>query len=135
MPICIVNAKLNSHKDQKPSFSCTAIYGNHFGMIHDVIEEHYPNQYTDIIALHLSDIDGVPMYAVENGYYFLCAARGKEQTEYTYKTVAKHLRITEAEAEALAPYNRAMFEDFVEAQKPRWKQEADACILKHNLLA
>lgn len=46
------------------------------GCLHDEIERLFPGKFTDIIALHLSDIDGVPMHAVGNGAYL---ARGGGQ--------------------------------------------------------
>lgn len=44
-----------------------------FGAAHELIEEKFPGKFTDLIALHLSDIDGVPMYAEGNARYY---ARG-----------------------------------------------------------
>ena len=132
MPV-IVEFKLNKHSGQKPYFSCTGLMGTLSGSIHKQMEEEHPGEYTDAIALHLSDIDGVPMYAVENGYYFLQVARGNIEGEYTYETVAKHLRISVEAAIKLQTYNKDQFTQFVEEQKPRWKEEANAAIKKYNL--
>lgn len=129
----IVQVQLNRHQGQKPYFSCTGSFGTLYGSTHEQIEAEYPGEYTDAIALHLSDIDGVPMYAVENGYYFLQVARGSIIGEYTYATVAKHLRISVEDAIKLHTYSKEQFTQFVEDQKPRWKAEAEAAIKKYNL--
>lgn len=44
------------------------------GCIHGEIRKHFPEKFDDLIALHLSDIDGLPMHAVENGWYWLAGA-------------------------------------------------------------
>jgi hypothetical protein len=46
------------------------------GCCHDLIEARFPEQFSDLIALHLSDIDGAPMHAEANGWYHLAAACG-----------------------------------------------------------
>jgi len=43
------------------------------GAGHERILEYYP-QFADLAALHLSDIDGVPMHAESNGWYNLAGA-------------------------------------------------------------
>jgi hypothetical protein len=107
-----VDAKLSHLKgNEKPYFSITGevwaaskegyargrdcIIG---GCIHDVILEHYP-ELSDIVALHLSDINGAPMYPVENGFYWFGGC--PEYQAYNQKTFAEYVRISEAEAEAL----------------------------------
>lgn len=132
MPV-LVEFILKREPGQPPYFSCTGVMGTLSGSLHKQMEEEHPGEYTDAIALHLSDIDGVPMYAVENGYYFLQVARGNIEGEYTYETVAKHLRISVEDANKLQTYNKDQFTQFVEDQKPRWKAEADAAIKKYNL--
>ena len=46
------------------------------GCAHDEIERYYPGRFTDLIALHLSNIDGAPSHAEANGWYNLAAALG-----------------------------------------------------------
>ena len=64
------------------------------GCCHDAILA-ADKTYADIIALHLSDIDGVPMYAFANGYYYL------HNEEYGIKVAARHFRITLEQATEL----------------------------------
>ena len=45
------------------------------GAGHDLILKLYP-ELADLAALHLSDIDGVPMHAEANGWYWLAGALG-----------------------------------------------------------
>jgi hypothetical protein len=160
-----------------PYFSLTASgfdHGSEFGgCCHDVILKHYP-KFADLAALHLSDIDGVPMHAEANGWYDLAGYFGGAgeryhvgnskrhfpieapadkpwmNTEYREPTQdeclqiwAEHCRIDidtarRAAAEIAVKWNwpdmRKAHAAFIEAQKPRWKAEADACIAKHNLV-
>lgn len=133
------------------------------GAGHDEILKHFP-QFRDLAALHLSDIDGVPMHAAENAFYHLggCtqfrpgsiwAGRGEPYTA-KYAVAADHLRITEAEARQLAldlfgdhysesggflskeaeRAGKARLVAWCETQKPRWKAEADAAIAHHSLV-
>lgn len=71
-------------------------------------------------------------------------------TEYRYPTQAEclqiwadHVRISLVDAERAAaeiaagwnwPDMKARHAAFIEAQKPRWRQEAEACIAKHGLV-
>lgn len=106
------------------------------GCIHDTIMEVAP-QYVDFISLHLSDIDGIPMHAVENGYYYY-----QHPSEYKIEVLANHLRISTDETSALITKlhsiennaaRKLYFSDFVNNQLPRWKKQATALIEKYNL--
>lgn len=114
------------------------------GCLHDEILKFYP-ELKDLADLHLSDIDGIPMHSVENGWYWLkggCYVFGEWKDaetnggKSTLQVLAEHLRISESEAFKLrvANFSKADFTAYVEAQKPRWKAEAKATIEKHGLV-
>jgi len=101
------------------------------GCIHDIILDVSP-EHADIISLQLSDINGVPMYAFENGYYFY----GENKID----VLAKHLRISIENATKLAnelnelkstELKKIKFLQFILDQKDRWKAEADAVMNKY----
>jgi hypothetical protein len=130
------------------------------GAGHETIARWYGDRFDDLAALHLSDIDGVPMHAEPNGWYWLAGALGGAGKAYhggngspsrtpaeCLATLARHLRITPDEAEALraeasAEYThnpdgweaaRATFGLRLDDMRPRWKAEADAAIAKYGL--
>jgi hypothetical protein len=121
----VVDAKLHQLGDQRPYFSVVGElwqskgwYKNgqdgrlrECGMLHERILKAFP-QLAPIIALHLADEDGVPMHAVENGRYWL---------ERDPAAAARLWRVTVSD---LPTPDRV--EEFVEAQRPRWKAEAEA---------
>lgn len=139
--------------NRKPHFSITASgfdRGSEFGgCCHETILEQFP-QFADLVALHLSDIDGVPMYAVENGFYHL---GGTHWQGPKFKVAADHFRISEKEAESLvelfgdsfstvggfmskgaAEKGKAALAAWVDGQRARWAKEAADCIVKHGLV-
>lgn len=82
------------------------------GAIHDEILQSFP-QFADIVALHLSDIDGIPMHAEANGWYHLAGALPENggakyhmgNQQHNAKTdgecleiFAKHMRVTTMES-------------------------------------
>ena len=131
------------HGNKAPHFTITVWgkdHGREFGGAdHEFILKYYP-KYQDLVDLHLSNIDGVPLYAVENGYYWLTACQGKNQYEQDMtkdhrKTFREYVRVSDKEAWELVNTIRTKeeFSAWVETQKPRWKKEAEACIKNHNL--
>lgn len=62
------------------------------GCCHNEILKHFP-EFSKFVSLHLCDCYGVPLYAVENGFYLI----GKESKE----KVMDYLRVTEEEYNAL----------------------------------
>ena len=152
-----------------PHFSITATgYENgrdtFGGCCHEIIAERLP-ALADVIALHLSDMDGSPMHTDANGWYWFAGAlgglteryhggnsKGHHGGEYRNPTpdecleiFARHVRITPALADELrrsferdlspSGYSareidsaRARFRAWIDAQRPRWKSEADALI-------
>jgi hypothetical protein len=120
------------------------------GANHETVLKHWP-ELADLAALHLSDINGQPMHALENGFYHL---GGTHWERPKYDVVARHFRISEQMARQLArdyfglsfsetagflskdeaTKAKARLAEWVDAQGPRWKAEADACIAKHGLV-
>jgi hypothetical protein len=90
------------------------------GMVHEEALAAFP-ELADLIALHLSDMDGTPMHALANSRYFF------EQGQSDI--AARTLRVT---VPAL-PTSAEDFPAFVEEQRPRWAAEAAAAIEAHDL--
>jgi hypothetical protein len=82
------------------------------GMIHDVILRLFP-KLGPIVALHLSDINGVPMHAVANGRYWL--EQGQPETAAKLWRCSVNDLPTVEDVEA-----------FVDAQRDRWQGESNA---------
>ena len=74
--------------NKAPYFSVTSCNGAD----HDAILRNYPELF-DVVALHLSYIDGTPIYAVENGEHFIKSGE--------LATIADHFRISMSAAECL----------------------------------
>jgi hypothetical protein len=137
----------------KPYFSLTASgvdrdceFG---GCCHDEILKHWPDL-APLVNLHLSDIDGIPMHALENGFFHL---GGTHWERPKFDVAARHFRITEDAARKLvadffgdsfsitagflstgaANQAQAKLATWVEAQKPRWLAEANAAIEQFGL--
>jgi hypothetical protein len=162
--------------NSKPYFSLTYEEGitgardcEQCGAAHEEILKHWP-ELADLAALHLSDIDGVPMHAVGNGWYNLAGCfpdafgeryhRGNSKMNFAdgyrlptgdecLEMFAQHCRISRAEAEAIkaeveaaamaAPHSRnavakETLTKIMDDMLPRWKAEADACVMKHGLV-
>ena len=169
------------HGNAKPYFSVTVdgrdkhnreSFG---GCCHDIVLKVRPDM-ADLVALHLSDIDGQPMHALENGFFHLTGGRPMEPIVYSASEnwnpgcilprmtwihdkrdvrpdyAKSHWRITDDELQLvtqmlgifysptagfLSKHNaaeaKARVGVWVEAQRARWKAEADAAIAKHNI--
>lgn len=126
-------AELYRIGEQRPYFSVTGEIGTYAqhrngnvqacGCLHEEILRAWP-ELAPIVALHLSDEDGVPMHALENARYWA----GLTQWEPMHAdALARHLRITEeGEAEALTTEEAVAAK--VAELAPRWKAEAEAAI-------
>lgn len=102
------------------------------GADHETIVRELP-ELADIAALHLSDIDGVPMHAEANGWYQLAGACGGFNERYhagnaeTYGrpkdplgSFAEHCRITREQAQAIV--DDVLAYDVAEREKLPWKE-------------
>lgn len=139
--------------NSSPYFSLTCSYRDGGGAAHELILRHFP-QFADLAALHLSDVNGQPMHALENGFYHMGGTDtfGKHNPP-NWEFAANHFRITADEARQLArdlfgPWfsetagflsdgaradAKARLAAWVDQQRPRWRAEADACIRNHGL--
>lgn len=158
-------ATLHKIGDQQPYFSLQGEERNPritrgdsvvaCGCMHDELVRHWPDL-KELELLHLSTIDGVPMHAKANGWYWLAGVMGGLGEEYhgasgsdgrtpeqCLKIFCEHVRIQEREARELirdieligkmSKDARAFFSNWIEQQKPRWKREADAAIARFGL--
>ena len=130
--VALTHIKGNSH----PHFSVTGnLTENHRwasgGCLHELILSKFPHL-SDAISLHLSDDSGIPMYALENGFYY-CKNRQGRKLEYSAQTVADHFRIPLKQVPSIRRMTKDELAAWIETQKPRWKAEADAVIAKYSL--
>lgn len=139
--------------NSKPYFSLTAYgkdCGSEFGgCCHDEILKHWPDL-QPLADLHLSDIDGIPTHALDNGFYHLGGTRWERPK---FNVAASHFRITEEESRQLvaglfgdsfslhagflsrgaAEQAKQALAQWIEGQKPRWLAEANAAIEQFQL--
>jgi hypothetical protein len=153
------------------------------GCCHDEIKKAFGDRFNDLIALHLSDHDGVPMHAAGNAFYWAGGCGRNELTEVGFfrsqlrdlakrygredylkaaesalriegpdtvwkrwdqtpnaQHLASLLRISESDAQLLVDsvcgegFSKEDMALYVESLKPRWNEEAKACITKHGLI-
>lgn len=120
------------------------------GCLHDEILQHFP-ELAPVVALHLADLEGQPMYAEENGWYWLVGYYGDTDERYhggngtPAKTpdeclaiFAAHVRLPLDTARQVADGFRAahtlawarkeLYQKWVQNQRPRWQAEASAGI-------
>lgn len=108
-----------TYKAGKPHIDKYMISG---GCIHDDIMKYFP-ELKLFVDLHLSDCEGKPMYAVENGFYHL--------KNTSVKVAQKYLRATDAEIEILNKVNDKMYFTkllFDFGIVARWEKEAKIAI-------
>jgi hypothetical protein len=97
------------------------------GAIGDKISKLFP-KFELLNSLHLSTLDGMPMYAFENGYYWI--------SKNNVENIASHFRISEQQAQELNNNTRASDNpriyvmEYIVSQKERYASEADQVILQ-----
>ena len=101
------------------------------GCCHEEILKHFP-RFADLVELHLSDIDGAPTHAEENGAYWLGFSKYQA---YDCKTASKHFRIAEdqMQEEWMHIINKRDVKRLTDKLRPSWKAQAQECIKRHNL--
>lgn len=105
------------NKRYKEPFSC--------GACDDEVEKVFP-ELKDLFDFHLRDINGEPMYTLENGLYFI--------KENDVNAVKKHFRVDDA-TELMKIKTKEELQKYlvVNGFYDRWKKEADNLIKKYNL--
>lgn len=127
------------------------------GCCHDLILEAAPDL-KPLVDLHGSFVDGTPTHAEANGWYWLAGHLGGLGQEFhacngsfpktadeALEIFARHARVELNEARGLAvavqtiveaqgvKTARLFFAEWIKAQAPRWKAEADKAIEQFNL--
>ena len=128
---------------QRPYFSITYDDSEGSGGAgHEQILKYFPDL-ADIVAMHLSDEDGTPMHAVENGWYWLKQANAGEAK--AFENFKHTLRQNDGVARAIVswgnelikkfgePYAKQRFTGWCDIQSATWREEARACIEKYQL--
>ena len=112
------------------------------GCIHDDILRIAPSL-APMVAVHLAELDGTPMHAAVNGWYFYRGGACEYETrhygaDYAARLGTDHQRAARAlhidAAELPEGLDRAGFEAFAESLRPHWAQmAADARALFDSL--
>jgi hypothetical protein len=110
------------------------------GCVHDEILEVAP-ELKPFVDLHLSNLDGVPMHAVENGFYWLAKAAGIPQKyapdqspEECFAFFCDHCRIDKSVGNLIVQYvqksqnPRETWNKECAEMKPRWKHQAEQAL-------
>jgi len=71
------------------------------GCIHDTILKYYP-EFKNLVDLHLSDLDGLPMHFFANGFYYITELLKRK--DYNLKVIQNHFRIDRNEAKKLCRF-------------------------------
>jgi hypothetical protein len=114
----------------------------------EVLAQH--PEFSNLEVMHLSDITGLPLHAVANGWYWLCGAvEGHHDARYhggnslpardrdeCLAIFCNHFRIGSEQGEELAATIRSQDElaAWVETQKPRYRAEAERAISEYGLV-
>jgi hypothetical protein len=139
-----VHYGLRAFDHQAPYFAVTAdVWDTRYragdpdsaGQNHEIVSAVFPHL-RDMIALHMSNIDGVPMHAIENGWFWFSDFDGGF-TPSTWRELSPAQR-AEDYLRAPAGYfdgvvTKDEFVAKIDELRPVWKAEADAAIARHGL--
>jgi hypothetical protein len=95
------------------------------GCLHTEIAEHFP-ELERFIPLHLSSLDGTPMFAFSNAKYWA--------KEGNVRILAEHLRISLEKAAAICSADTeadaiAMIASTIKKMEPVWKEQAEEFLM------
>ncbi len=126
----------------KPYFTITAnqfikkgnnrFYDYAGGCLHDEIRKAFGNRFDDLIALHLSDIDGSPMHSIENGAYWLGFS---DYQGFDIEKASKHFGLSKDEmmTEWFKIIKKSDVKALCDKLSKTWQDRAKACIDRLNL--
>ena len=92
-------------------------------------------EYLLMNQIHLSDLDGVPMYAEENGLYYILN-RSKKAVKDHFRLVdddTLHMLIESVKTAKTEEEQKKIVHNFCEDMKPEWKYQANHLISQYNL--
>ena len=92
-------------------------------------------EYLLMNQIHLSDLDGVPMYAEENGLYYILNSSEKVVKDH-FRIVdddVLHTLIDSVKAAENEEEQKKIVHNFCEDMKPEWKYQANHLISQYNL--
>lgn len=111
------------------------------GCIHEDILEVAP-ELKALVDLHLSDLDGVPIHAEENGWFWLAKASGVPQpyepsqdSNKCFKFFCQHARLSTEDAQEVVDRvkrnpvrGREMWGKYLDGLRPVWHDQAQKAI-------
>ena len=92
-------------------------------------------EYLLMNQIHLSDLDGVPMYAEENGLYYILN-RSEKAVKDHFRLVdddVLHTLIESVKTAKTEEEQKKIVHNFCEDMKPEWKYQANHLISQYNL--
>lgn len=103
-----------------------------YGHMPDEIARYLP-VFVPVIRVHLSDDHGLPMHAEANAFYWMGQTKYQE---YDRDALARHLRITPLEADAMQSYCKGdnwsseayRYMERVLRLRERWQEDADKAL-------
>jgi hypothetical protein len=79
------------------------------GAAHDTIQELFGDRFDDLIAMHLSDEDGVPTHGTANGAYWLRGYFGGLGATYHGGTNQMHFPLAESDRDPAKPWQTTAY--------------------------